>query len=185
MAYRSRAQKSIAPEEQYQPKRYNYEEDQMEIDTTTGELITHTQVKGRTLPKEPNYIKLYIDTMLSFQGIKDVSTDFIIAMSKCIIGYNNDSDTPLVFKSDKLTKQTIAKELNYNSEASVNKQIKRLVDSGVLIKTSMRGVYYCNPWIIARGSWSRSVCGLRAHFNFANGEWRCDIDYKESDPDVE
>lgn len=183
MANRSRKSKSVAPNEQYQSKRFSYESDQIEIDANTGELISRKQVKGRVTPKEPNYIKLYIDTMLSFQGIKGVSTDFIISMSKYIVGYNNDENTPLYFKSDRLTKESMAKDLNYNGTDSVNKQIKKLVDAGVLIRTKMKGVYICNPWIIARGSWAKSICGLRTHFNFANGEWVCDIDFKESDSD--
>ena len=184
MANRSRKRESIAPEGKYQSQNLAFEQTQMEIDTSTGELISHKSIQGRRLPKEPNYIKLYIDTMLSFQGIEGIPTDVIIAMSKCINGYNNDEETPLYFINNKLTKTSMAKDLGI-SENMVAKYIKKLNDAGVLVKTDMRSVYTCNPWIIARGSWNRSICGLRTHFNFINGEWQCDIEFKEDDSNGE
>ena len=180
MANKNRTIKNPQPPKgMYQEERVSYQENKMTLDQETGEIIEYHQVKGFRQKKEPNYIKLYIDTMMSFQGIDKVPTDFIIVMSKYINGYNNDENTPLYFTNNKFTKMQMAKDLNLGIDM-INKYIKKLKDAGVLIKTKdMRGVYTCNPWIIARGSWQNSICGLRTHFDFINGEWTCDIEFKE------
>ncbi len=119
--------------------------------------------------EEPDFMKIYLDTMMSFQGIEGVSAKLIICMCNHVEGYNNAEDSPLVFQSTKYTKQLMSSELGVSLEM-VNKYIKSLSDSGILTKTGMRGVYYVNPWVLARGSWS-NIKKLRVYFDLVGGKW--------------
>lgn len=133
-----------------------------------GEDTTTTQ-EGRA-SKEPDYMKLYLNTMLSFQGINSISVDVLIAMCNCLSGqYINNGKTNLCFRSDKLSKRQMMSELGI-SEAAVNKHIKKMVDCGILIKSDMRSVYFVNPWILAKGKWEH-IRSLRASFDFVGGQW--------------
>ena len=168
-----------------------------EVDQATGEIISQEETVTGRITREPDYVKLYLGTMMQFQGIHDVPVDFLVALSRQLTGYVNDSETAMQFISVASTKAAIAAETGLKVDM-INKLIKRLVTSGVLIKTAYRGTYNVNPWLLARGKW-KNISALRAHFNFIDGSWQVDAslsgetasDNKENDttmpepPDLE
>ena len=50
------------------------------------------------------------------------------------------------------------------------KLLRIAVDKGILFKTSDRGTYEVNPWLIAKGRWEH-IRELQANFKFKEGRW--------------
>lgn len=150
-----------------------FEEYKEYVDTSTGEIITSCRGTTRTQDKEPDYVKLYLNTMMSFQGIDNISTDLLISLCNHLSNnYSNSEKEPLVFRNDSYNKIMMANELGVGLPM-IKKHIKKLVDAGILIKTNMRSIYYVNPWLLARGKWS-NIKKLQMHFDIVNGKWQVD-----------
>ena len=177
MAFRNRNPRATAPEEQDYKKGSIARETFTQVkDKETGEIIKNEHTITGKADSEPDFIKLYLNTMMAFQGIKDIPTDLLISMCRTLQGqFNNDGETPLYFRADKLAKTQMSKELDMSID-SVNKYIKKMCNSGIIFKTEMRGVYIINPWIIAKGRYS-NIKKLQAHFDFSGGSW--DVMFEE------
>lgn len=166
------AKSSLPPGQEYKRGTTTSVTIRSEVDQMTGEIISQEETVTGRITREPDYVKLYLGTMMEFQGIHDVPVDFLVALSKQLKGYINDGETAMQFISVASTKAAIAAETGLKIDM-VNKIIKRLVTSGVLIKTAYRGTYNVNPWLLARGKW-KNISALRAHFNFIDGTWKVD-----------
>lgn len=156
-----------------------FEEVRQTVDLQTGEVVESCRGISRTQDKEPDFIKIYLNTMMAFQGINGVSVDVLISLCKHIDGYINSETDPLIFKNDSYNKKIMAKELGVGLPM-IKKHIKKLVDTGILIKSNMRTIYYVNPWLIARGKWQH-IKGLQMHFDIINGSWQVDTTLNPED----
>lgn len=160
-----------------------FEELRQVVDMQTGEVTETWKGITRTQDKEPDFIKIYLNTMLAFQGIDGVSVDVLISLCNHIDGYINSETKPLVFKNDSYNKKMMAEELGVGIPM-VKKHIQKLVACGILIKSDMRTIYYVNPWLIARGKWQH-IKGLQMHFNLNNGTWQVDTTLNPEAQEVE
>lgn len=160
-----------------------YEEVKEFVDSATGEIITSCKGFSRTQEKEPDYIKIYLNTMMAFQGVEGISAEFMLALCNCIDGYVNSEKTPMIFRNDLYNKNKIANTVGV-STSMVAKQIKKLADAGILIKSGMRSIYYVNPFLIARGKW-QNIKKLQLHFDIVNGVWQVDATLKPEDYEEE
>lgn len=181
MAYRNRNSRATAPEEQDYKKGSIARETHTQVkDSQTGKLIKDEHIVTGKADAEPDFIKLYLNTMMAFQGIKDIPTDILISMCRTLQGqFNNDGKTPLYFRADKLAKTQMSKELDMSID-SVNKYIKKMCNSGIIFKTDMRGIYVVNPWLIAKGKYS-NIKNLQGHFDFSGGTWTVKYDVEEDE----
>lgn len=143
-----------------------YEKEIDVIDTLTGEIITRTNEVVKTVEKEPPFIKLYLNTMLEFQGIKNISVDILISFCNYIT-YANNKQMEIYF--NKRNKEEIAKN-HKMSVSMVNKYITKCIEANIFFKTDCRGVYLVNPFLIAKGEW-KNIKLLRTEFDYCNGTW--------------
>lgn len=175
-------QKPTVPE--YKTGHQTFEQYQEFVNTETGEVVTSCRGIVKRQDKEPDYVKLYLNTMLSFSGINNVSVEFLVCLCNHLDNrYINDEKKPLVFKNDAYNKDEMAKELGIGVPM-VKKHIKKLVDAGVLIKTNRRSVYFVNPYLLARGQW-QNIKSLQMHFELYSGEWRVDTVLNPEAPETE
>lgn len=145
-----------------------YEKVSQIIDTISGEILEQQTEIVKTSQKEPDFIKLYLDTMLTFKKIKGISVDIIIAFSRYIT-YANNEDKQMQIILTKAVKEEIANELKIKMNM-IDKYIKKCVDAGIFFKTKYRATYTVNPFLIAKGEW-KNIKSLRAEFNFNDGSW--------------
>lgn len=139
-----------------------------DVDAVTGEIVRSSKSTTKVGGGEPDFVKLYYRTMLTFMQVDNVPVDMLLAIS-ANIGWSNDGE-PMVFKNDRITKERICERLNIKA-SMYTKYIKRCADKGLLIPVKgYRGVYEVNPFFIARGKWD-SIQQLRGRYNFKNGEW--------------
>ena len=145
-----------------------YEKQTQKIDLDTGELVEQTTEKILKVKKEPDFIKLYLDCMLTFTGTKHIPSNFLMEICRYIT-YANNKKKQMYLTLTKREREEIAKELEI-SISMVNQYISRSIDSGILFKTNYRACFIVNPFLIAKGEWN-NIKELRAEFNFTSGTW--------------
>lgn len=143
-----------------------------EVDRETGEIIKtqHTY----TVPKEPDYVKLYLDTLGVFtknEGLDKSLNDLLLATLKRMTYATDDQ----VVVMNSYIKKAIAEECG--------KSVKRLeqaltiwIKENIMIRVG-RGVYKVNPYLFGKGDW-RDIYNIRATFDFANGKVNTIKEYK-------
>lgn len=146
-----------------------YEKVTNTVDTETGEIIEQTVESIKTVQKEPNFVKVYMDTVLTFKGIKNISTDFLLVLCHYIT-YANDSKTQMRVVINKMVKDEMEQALGVKSNM-IEKYIRKCVQSGILFKTEYRATYIVNAFLFARGEW-KNIKSLRTEFDYINGSWK-------------
>lgn len=147
------------------------------VDYTTGEVKeeqTITQIKKGV---EPNYIKLYINTLLAFKDLPSTLNPLLIEFLK-YMSYADvtEEDGGQVIYVNIDMKKRIATKLKITLE-SVNKGLQRLTNNGVF-KRIGTGTYQVNPHMFGKGEW-KDISAIRATFNFNTGEVIANITTEE------
>lgn len=144
--------------------------EKMEVDPDTGEVFSAVITKEGFSAKEPEYVKVYYNTMMALNGVKNIPADFLLALCAELSGYINDDGTPLTFDASKFHIANLCKKLGIKKQM-VNKYIERCVEAGILIENKeFKKVYAVNPWVIARGSWA-NISKCRLTVDFVEGQW--------------
>ena len=151
------------------------------IDKETGEILSEQKTTVGRATKEPNYIKVYYETMLAFNQINNLPVSFTLSLSK-FLEWTNDGK-PMVVTLNKRVKDIMQVDCGVKL-AQINRYITTSIKSGLLFKTEYRGVYEVNPFMIARGKWE-SIQKLQCKFDFVNGIWVREVEEKESEPNLE
>ena len=150
-----------------------------EVDRETGEVLKtqHTY----TIPKEPDYVKLYLDTLGTFtnnEGLDKSLNDLLLETLKRMT-YATEEQVVIM---NSYIKKAIAEECG--------KSVKRLeqaltiwVKEKIMIRVG-RGVYKVNPYIFGKGDW-REIYNIRATFDFANGTVDTIKEYKRTKKSLE
>ncbi len=158
-----------------------YEKVKTEVDTATGEIISQSTESVKKLSKEPDFIKVYYETMLAFNQIHDVPTSFVLSLSK-FLEWSNDG-RPMCVTINKRVKDILQEDCGVKI-AQISRYISTSVENGLLFRTKYRGVYEVNPFMIAKGKWD-SIRDLQCKFNFVNGKWIREVEEKNIDPEDE
>ena len=150
------------------------------VNVETGEVIStaDTSITEGYVDREPDYIKLYIDTVLTFKGITKALNPVLIALCK----HMNFADKEQIVYVNSYTKSLMMQDTGLKLKR-VEQAIKQFADAGIIMRVS-RGVYRVNPNIIARGKWN-DIKLLRATFNFMTGDIKSDIELGEEPTDLE
>lgn len=151
-----------------------------EVDLTTGEIsrIIHEEQMGY-IDTEPEYVKVYIGTQLCLNSIDPSLAPYIIAFSSYLT-YANDEKYQHMIQTNSLVREGVAKTLGV-TEGRVKQIINKLVDSGIFIpiytsveengvvtRKKKRGLYFVNPWVVAKGSW-KDIKNLQQNIDFVKG----------------
>lgn len=139
------------------------------IDVETGQIIQQTSEEIKTKSKEPDFVKIYLNTVMSFNGIKNITSDFLLLLCNYITYANNDK-IQMRCILNKMIKEEMAQQLNIKINM-IEKYIRKCVDAGILFKTEYRGTYIVNPFLFARGEW-KNIKSLQTEFDFVNGTWK-------------
>lgn len=147
------------------------------IDQQTGEILETTEKTKAKVSSEPDFIKVYYETMMAFNNIHNVPTSFILSLSKFLEWTNAGS--PQYVTLNKRIKTVISSDCGVDFR-QIERYIRASVDNGLLFRTEYRGVYEVNPFMIAKGKWE-NIKTLRSNFDFIGGKWERVITIDRSD----
>lgn len=143
------------------------------VDYTTGEITEKQEITQIKKGIEPNYIKLYIKTLLTFKELpktlNPILIEFLNHMSYANI--ENEYGGQLIYVNADM-KKSIAKRLNLKID-SVNKGLFALNKNGIFKRVGT-GTYQVNPNFFGKGEW-KDVSAIKATFDFNTGEVTTDI----------
>lgn len=146
-----------------------YTHEETIIDQVTGEVLSSIQKTVAKVSVEPDFIKVYYETMMAFNQIHDIPVSFVLSLSK-FIGWTNEGK-PLTVALNKMNKEIMCTDCNV-SMPQINRYIRKAVDNGLLFRLpEYRGIFEVNPFMIAKGKWD-SIKKLRANFDFIGGKWK-------------
>ncbi len=152
-----------------------FEKVETAVDVTTGEVLFKKEEVVNKTSKEPDFIKIYYETMLAFNQIHGIPIAFVLSLSK-FIEWTNEGK-PMYITINKRIKEILQDDCGVKL-AQINRYITMSVKSGLLFRTEYRGVYEVNPFMIAKGRWE-SIQELQCKFNFVGGKWVREIREKE------
>lgn len=128
--------------------------------------------------KEPEYVKVYVDTMLAFQGQNRELTPVIIALGRHMTWANDPSEEfRCTVRTDSFVREDISRVTGL-SDPSVLRLIRELKEANILIPIvkdgkTKRGIYFVNPWVMSRGEW-KDIKNLRTSFVFTSDNHEID-----------
>lgn len=149
----------------------------IEVDTQTGEIkkTTHTFL----VPKEPDYIKLYLDCLGTFtknDGLDSSLNGMLLAVLKRM-SYASDGQVVIL-------NSYVKKEICIECKKSLKRleQAISIWSKNKIILRVARGTYRINPIIFGKGDW-KDIYNLRATFDFTLGTIETIREYK-ADNDI-
>lgn len=154
-----------------------YTHEEIVTDQTTGQILSATKKTITKTSAEPDFIKVYYETMMSFNQIHNVPTSFVLSLSK-FLEWSNEGK-PSMATLNKRAKEIMATDCGVDIR-QIERYIKQSVENGLLFKTTYRGVYEVNPFMIAKGKWE-SIKQLRTQFDFIGGKWTRNVEYETTD----
>lgn len=158
-----------------------YESVHTYYDNETGEIIEMSSDIIRTATKEPDFIKIYYNSIMAFNGINNIPSDVLIAFCN-FLTYANSKDVPAEINFNKRTKELLS-EMTKLSTSQLNRYMNKMCEVGIFFKTEYRGIYVANPYLIARGEW-KNIKDLRGEFDFKNGKWSFKKTYSKEEKTV-
>ena len=139
--------------------------------TDEGEVVSSKTVyKTQT---EPEYVKLYIDCVLTVKGLrKGLNPIFLAFLPYMSYADINGQGGGQVIFVNKAMKDIIAQKLNLGID-SINKALSEFTKAG-LFKRLTVGTYQVNPNIVGKGEW-KDIKNIRATFDFGSKDIVADI----------
>ncbi len=139
--------------------------------TDEGEVVSSKTVyKTQT---EPEYVKLYIDCVLTVKGLrKGLNPIFLAFLPYMSYADINGQGGGQVIFVNKAMKDIIANQLNLGID-SINKALSEFTKAG-LFKRLTVGTYQVNPNIVGKGEW-KDIKNIRATFDFGSKDIVADI----------
>lgn len=118
------------------------------VDELEGTVLSETSnvLSIKKLPREPDYIKLYVDEIGGLHGLQAGHRDILLYVAS-LIGYDG---TVLI---NARRKAQIAITLDI-APKSIDNALSELVKKG-LLKRLGRGDFEPNPFIFGRGEWDK------------------------------
>lgn len=139
-------------------------EETQRLDYETGEMVVdrrHIESETRIRSDEPDFIKLYLDTVSVFMGIEK-SGNQLLAYLLPTMSFASEQQICRLTSWDRKQIQ----EQTGMTQATISRQLRALEDKQILRKLG-EGAYQVNPHIAGRGSW-KDIKTLRATFDYIN-----------------
>lgn len=135
-----------------------------------GEILEQETVHKRT--REPDFIKLYLDCILTFQSLSKTLNPILIEFLKHMSYAHDDQliyvNMPMKKSIALTTKRTVKR---------VDQALSEFV-KGNIFKRLDRGLYQVNANMFGRGEW-KDIKKIRSTFDFNLGTVQTDIEKKE------
>lgn len=149
------------------------------VDGETGEILSKEINTAYTIPKEPDYIKLYIRDILYLQDMPENLTPFLMSLVKRMTYASSDWGNCVVLNA--ALRKVIQKECGYKARQTVYNNTRKLIQGGIL-KEIVKDVYQLNPYIFGRGEW-KDIEKIRAEVSYSKVEGRtfkANFEYEEA-----
>ena len=114
------------------------------VDHTTGEVKSSEHARVINIPREPSYIKLYLDDIEKLYDLPSNSSTIVYELLK-ELNYNG------LIPLNSTTKKMICEKVGYKLQ-SLNNYLTDLVKKDVFRKAG-RGVFKPNPHLFGKGDW--------------------------------
>lgn len=131
-----------------------------------GEILEEISTRRIKNSDEPQFIKLYLDFILSIKDLSKSLNPILLAFLKHMSYANREEQDggQIIYIASSL-KKDIAQELNIGIDR-VNQSITQFVKSGIF-KRLDRSKYQVNPSIFGRGEWV-DIKSIKGNFDFSN-----------------
>ncbi len=142
------------------------------INNETGEIKeTNTTVNiKRRIPKEPDFIKLYLRDICKLKSIPATSSKLLNELLK-YTSYDN------IILIPSYVKQEIAKNLN-TTVGTISNALTKLVKEEIL-KRKGTGAYVLNPFLFGKGEWTK-IRKIRMTWEYSeNGKCLSNVDIED------
>ena len=126
-------------------ERIVYNEINKHIDFSTGEITTEESKNVIRLPKEPPYVKMYIDDLAKILELTSGCRSLLYFLIKKM-------DYEGIITLTKSSRERLAQQVGVK-ETAVRNQITKLCQKGILRRVGT-GEFEANPNLFARGDWS-------------------------------
>jgi len=132
-----------------------------------GELKDYELITDAIISREPDYVKLYLNTVLASKNLP-VTHNQLLNEILSIMSYANVDEGQIVYILP-VDRENIAKKIKQKPD-TVKKAIIDFVKTGILMKIA-NGKYRVNPHLFGKGDW-KDIRRIRATFLFEspNGE---------------
>ncbi len=127
------------------PERVVYNETKKEINFATGEIKTEEITNVVKIPKEPPYVKMYIDDLAKILELTSGCRSLLYFLIKKM-------DYEGIITLTKSSRDRLAEQIGVK-ETAVRNQITQLCQKRILRRIGT-GEFEANPNLFARGDWS-------------------------------
>lgn len=140
----------------------------------------HTKQEKIIVAQEPDYIKLYLNTLLTFKDLPKQMSPLLLELLKLMSYADPEADHGgQLIQLTGFSKKSIANRLNIKIN-TIDHGLLKLKRSGIL-KQLGPGAYQANPNMFGRGEWL-DIKAIRAKFDFNAGTVEADIEPGENQP---
>jgi len=116
------------------------------LDYKTGEINQEINSQTIKLPKEPPFIKLYLEDLVKLNNLPKSNSSVLYELIK-LVNYNGEINL------SPFSKERIIKKLKIKNPKSLDNSIQQLVKTDIM-KRIGRGSFLLNPSLFAKGSWN-------------------------------
>lgn len=116
------------------------------LDHKTGEIYKEINSKTTKIPKEPPFIKLYLEDLIKLNNLPKSNSSVLYELVKLV---NYDGEINL----SPFSKERIVKILKIKNPKSLDNSIQQLVKTDIM-KRIGRGCFILNPNLFAKGNWN-------------------------------
>ena len=129
-----------------------------------GDISTFQKTSHTLVESEPNYIKLYINTILTFNELSTTLSPLMLELLKRMTFANPaEPNGGQMIVISAYVREQICETLDIKLN-TLSKSIKQLCMNGVL-KRLGTGAYQVNPYFFGLGDW-KDIKKIRATFDF-------------------
>ncbi|MCM1223068.1 MAG: replication/maintenance protein RepL [Lachnospiraceae bacterium] len=139
-------------------------------DFNTGEIKSKEEYQEVYVENEPDYIKLYIEHICTFNGLKQGISPILLKFCSYLTYAKGTEKNQLLYINITM-KEQIAEELGVTVKR-INQALTEFINAGIFKKIFdektqkyRRGAYIVNPYIIAKGKW-KDIKKFRATFDY-------------------
>ena len=116
------------------------------LDYKTGEINEEFNLTTIKIPKEPPFIKLYLEDLVKLNNLPKSNSSVLYELVK-LVNYNGEINL------SSFSKERIVKILKIKNPKSLDNSIQKLVKTDIM-KRIGRGCFLLNPSLFAKGSWN-------------------------------
>lgn len=162
---------------------YSLRQERIITEKSTGEILDRERTFR--VPKEPDFVKLYLDCIATFKGLSKGISPFLMEILKYMTYADDYTKGGQTVTLTGFQRKQIAQRLGI-TDSAVMKNIKQLVNANILSRVAL-SVYQVNPEIFGKGDWTdiSRLRQLRATFDFKTGTIQADMELEEEDKQIE